>query len=115
MVGKNKLKNSTTNLNDVRIVRENLHSFNSLGAAGAKKLRGRNELSGLRAARNELTNDADAAACAGLEVGVVAQSRDLDVGFARGLEKVGALLDFDLDAVDFEFDHFHDKYFPFLA
>ena len=115
VVGENELKNRAADLDDVRIVGEDLHSFDRFRAAGAQKLRGGNELPRLRAARNELPDDAYAAACAGLEAGVVAQSRDLDVGFARGLEKVGALLNFDLDAVDFEFDHFHDKYFPFLA
>jgi hypothetical protein len=113
MVCEDELENRTADLDDVRVVRYDFHAFNRFRAAGAEELGARNEFAGLGAAGNELPDDADAAACAGLEVWVIAERRNLYVGFSCGLEKVRALLHFNRDAVNFEFDHFHDEFFPF--
>ena len=107
VVCENELENRAADLDDVRIVRDDLHAFGRFGAARAEKLRARLELAGLRTARDELANHADAAACAGLEIRMVAEGGDLDVGSLCRHEQVGALRDFHRDAVDFEFDHFH--------
>ena len=107
MVGEDELENRTAHLDDVRIVRDDLHAFDGLGRACAEELRARHELAGLGAARNELTHHADAAACAGLEIRMVAEGGDLDVRGLGGHEEVGALRDFHRYAVYFKFDHFH--------
>ena len=107
MVREDELENRAAHLDDIRIVSDDLHAFHGLGRAGAEKLRARHELSGLGAARNELAHHADAAACAGLEIRMVAEGGDLDVRGLGGHEEVGALRDFHRNAVYFKLDHFH--------
>ena len=113
VVCEDKLEDGATNLNDVRVVREDLHSVDGFRAARSEELRAWHEFARLSAARNELSYDTDTAACAGLEVGVVAQCRYLNIGLHCGLEDIRALSDFDLCAVDFNLDHIHDLTIPF--
>ena len=106
MVREDELQDRAANLHNVRIVGDDLHSRHRLGAARAEQLRARHELARLRAARNELTDDADAAAGAGLQVGMVTEGRDLDVRRLRRDEQVAPLRHAHRDAVDLEFNHF---------
>ena len=110
VVREDELENRLADLDDVGVVREDLHPGRRLGRAGAEQLRARHELAGLRAARDELADDADAAACARLQVGMVAERRDLDVGGLGRVEDRRAFRDRDGLAVDLEGDHFsfHD-------
>ena len=107
VVREDKLENRAAHLDDIGIVSDDLHAFHGLGRAGTEKLRARHKLAGLGAARNELTHHADAAACAGLEIRMVAEGGDLDVCGLGGHEEVGALRDFNRNAVYFKLDHFH--------
>ena len=106
MVREDELENGLADLDDVGIVGQDLHPLGGLGAAGTEKLGRRNELSGLGAARKELTDDADAAARASLEIGMVAERGDLDVGGLGSRENRGALGNRNGLAVDFKADHF---------
>ena len=106
MVSEDELENGLADLNDVRVVGQNLHTLGRFGAAGTEKLRRRYELTGFSAAREELTNDADTAARTGLEIGMVAERGDLDVGGLGGREDRGALGNRNGLAVDFKADHF---------
>ena len=106
MVREDELENGLADLDDVGIVGQNLHTLGRFGAAGAKKLRRRYELTGFSAARKELTNDADTATRTGLEIGMVAERGDLDVSGLRGREDRGALGNRNGLAVDFKADHF---------
>ena len=106
MVREDELKNGLADLNDVGVVGQNLHTLGRFGAAGTEKLGRRNELSGLGAARKELTNDADTATRASLEIGMVAERGNLDVGGLGSRENRGAFGNRNGLAVDFKADHF---------
>ena len=106
MVGENELENRLANLDDIRIVRYDLHSLGSLRAARTEKLGRRNKLARLGAARNELPNDAKSATCASLEIGMVAERGDFDIRGLGGGENRGALRNGHCLAVDFKADHF---------
>jgi len=106
MVGEDELQHGLADLHDVGIVGEDLHAGRRLGAARAQQLRARHELAGLGARRHELAHHADAAARARLEVGMVAERRNLDVGGLRRVEDRGALRDFNGLAVDLQRNHF---------
>ena len=106
MVREDELENGLTNLNDVGIVGQNLHTLGRFGAAGTEKLGRRYELTGFSAARKELTNNADTAARTGLKIGMVAERGDLDVGGLSSRENRGALGNRNGLAVDFKANHF---------
>ncbi len=106
MVRENELENGLADLNDIGVVGQNLHTLGRFGAAGTEKLGRRHELTGLGAARKELTDDADTAARTGLEIGMVAERGYLDVGGLGSRENRGALGNRNGLAVDFKADHF---------
>ncbi len=106
VVGEDELEHRLADLHDVRVVGDDLHPRRRLGAAGAEQLGAGHELARLGAAGDELPDDADAAAGAGLEVGVVAEGRDLHVRRAGRREQVRAFRDAHRDAVDLERNHF---------
>ena len=115
VVGEDELEHCAANLHDVGIVRKDLHAGRDLCAAGAQQLGAGHELAGLRAARNELADDADAAARAGLEVRMVAERGDLDVSRARRVEDRSALRHLHGLAVDLKGDHFGFHRCKFLS
>ena len=106
MVREDELENGLADLNDVRVVGQNLHTLGRFGAASTEKLGRRYELTGFSAARKELTNNADTAARTSLEIGMVAERGNLDVGGLGGREDRGALGNRNGLAVDFKADHF---------
>ena len=108
MVREDELEHGLAHLDDVRVVREDVHARRRLRAARAEKLRRGDELAvvGGVAARDELTHHADAAARARPEVRMVAERGDLDVRGLRRVEDRGALRDLNGLAVDLKGNHF---------
>ena len=110
VVREDELEDGATRLDDLRIVRDHAHAILHLGDAGADQLARGFPLGGILAVLLEFAHDADAAARARLEVGMVAQGRDRDASLLRGLKDVPTLLGLDLDPVDFNVDDFSSHF-----